>query len=119
MRGVIVETKEKKIKDCYITVWFFGSDRGFHGREIRLDGESNLAYLCRDYFDRVFAKGWPQVNPLKQFMWLMRNFWFRIITLGIVPLICLAVWLTHPTNTLPVEIGIGSIIAGLADFINK
>lgn len=119
LRCVIVETKERLIKDCYVTVWFFGNDRGFHGREIKLDGKSSLAFLCRGYFDRVFTNGWPQVNPVMQLSWILKQYWFRILTLGIIPLACVITWIVYPSGTLYFEIGIGSIIAGLADLINK
>lgn len=120
LRCVIVETKEKVIKDCYATVWFFGSDRGFHGREIKLDGKSSLAFLCRGYFDRVFTNGWPQVNPILQILWILKQYWYRILTLGMIPLACLIVWAVRPNDASSIiGILIGSTIAGLADLINK
>lgn len=120
LRCLIVETKEHAIKDCYITAWFFGHERGFHGRELYIDGRSSLAMLCRDYFDATFDKQWPQLSALKQIRWLMVNYWFAILTLVIIPLICLGVFLSKASYaSTALEIAIGSIFAGLAGYIKK
>lgn len=115
LRCLIIQTKQKVIKDCYISVWFFGRERGFYGREIWLNGNASLALLCRNYFDSVFKKGWPQVSLGMQFYWIMKNYWFEFMTLGLIPFAC-AFAVVFGVNIVAIlGIAVGSIIAGLTN----
>jgi hypothetical protein len=70
LRCFIVEAKDKRIIMCQILVWFHGIDRGFYGRNIELSAGSNLARLCRDYFDRVFSKSeWHGMTIREKASW--------------------------------------------------
>lgn len=119
LRCLIIQTKQQVIKDCYATIWFFGRERGLHGREIWLNGDSSLALLCRNYFDSVFKKGLPQLSFSKQFYWIVNNYWFELITLGLIPTAGCFAGLFGANIGAIVGIVVGSIIAGLTNFKKK
>lgn len=120
LRCLIIESKQKKILGCYVTVWFFGCERGFYGKQLFFDGDSNIALLFRDYFNSVFNKGWPRLGLWKKIEWIIHSNSHEIITIG-VALIIGILWLVFSyerisskeaniTTTLGL---IGSLIIGL------
>lgn len=119
MRGLIVENFEGKIVSCFVTTWFFGSDRGFYGREIRLDGDSSLALLLKHYFDRVFEKGMPQLNPLQMVFWFIKTYWFVLLTLVIIPIICIIILILDNSRQVLIGITVGSLLSGLSTWRSK
>lgn len=119
MRGLIVETNDGRIVSCFITTWFFGSDRGFYGREIKLDGDSSLALLVRNYFNSVFEKSKPQLNRVQQFYWYIRLYWFRLLTLVVIPLIFIIVFLYDSSQKFALSIIIGSLVSGFSSLFSR
>lgn len=87
MRCTIVESKDKLILKCYVTTWFYGSERGIYGKQLWFDGNSNMAILCRDYFDSVFKKGWPKLGLLRKTKWLFKSKKREIIYIVLVTII--------------------------------
>ncbi len=120
MRCLITEDRLGDIKDCVVTVWFFGQDRGVHGREIALSGDSSLALLCRNYFDNVFKRGLPQLSYRSQLVWIAVNYWYWIMTFGAIPLGCAVASLVWPSQAVTfITVAIASMIAGIQSLWRK
>jgi hypothetical protein len=121
LRGLIVQNEDGTIYSCHATAWLFGHERAMYGRNIALDPGSNLAILCRDYFDRVFARSYPQVGLRKRSSWMLRKRWFEAVTLLVGPAACtviLGVWTWRFDAEQGATMGLGScalafILAGL------
>ncbi len=71
-RGAILYDEGKQsVETVLASAWFFGASRANYGEVLRLDGNSNLASLMNNYFDRA----WDNSIPLPMRSWKKPILW--------------------------------------------